>query len=113
MTPIGISFTMTERVLKRLQTKLEKEKAIQTPGIFVSSHAIKIGCREMGGNWISINFQDCKEVGEEFEYMGNCNSFPVFFDKESLYYLQEFPKLTFDLARGNSTSIIFRELEKL
>jgi hypothetical protein len=52
------------------------------------------------------------EIGEEFEQIGICNKYPVFFDKESLFYFHEFSRLTFDLAPEESSTIIFRELLK-
>jgi len=84
VTQIGISFTMTERAWKVLQRKVEENKAIHKPGIFISSHSVKIGCREVGGNWISIQVRDSKEMNEEFEPIGICNKYPIFSDKESL-----------------------------
>ena len=111
MTLIGISFRMTERAWKYLQTKVEKDKAIQTPGIFVSSHAMKIGCKEVGGSWLSINIQDSKVRNEEFEQVGVCKKFPIFFETDALYFLREFSNLTFDLASENSGTITFRELK--
>ena len=101
---------MTERAWKVLQRKVEKDKAIHNPGIFVSSHSVKIGCREVGKNWISIQIRDSKEISEEFEPVGICNKYPVFSDKESLLYLHEFSNLTLDLAQENSSKIIFREI---
>jgi len=103
---------MTERALKFLQSKVEKDKAIHNPGIFISSHSVKIGCREVGGSWISIQIRDNKEISEEFEQIGICNNYPVFFDKESLFYIHEFSRLTFDLAPEESSIFIFRELKR-
>jgi len=52
------------------------------------------------------------EIGEEFEQIGICNNYPVFFDKESLFYIHKFSRLTFDLAQEESSTIIFRELKR-
>lgn len=101
---------MTERAWKVLHRKVEKDKAIHKPGIFISSHSVKIGCREVGENWISIQIRDSRESSEEFEQIGICNKYLVFSDKESLFYIHEFSKLTFDLAQEDSSRIIFREL---
>ena len=113
MTPIGILFSITDRALKFIQKKIEKSKMIRKPGLFISSHAVKIGCREVGGNWMAVKVQDSQEVGESFEPIGHCGLFPVFCDKESLYLLQEFSSLTFDLSQTNSGTLIFKELGSL
>jgi hypothetical protein len=102
---------MTERALRCLQRKVAKDKVILNPGIFISSHSAKIGCREVGGSWISIQIRDRKEISDEFKQIGICSNYRIFSDKESLLYLHEFSKLTFDLAQEDSSKIIFRELE--
>lgn len=110
MALIEISFTMTERAWKVLQRKVEQDKAIHKPGIFISSHNVKIGCREVEGSWVSIRISDSREIGEEFEQIGICKDYPVFSDRESLFIIHEFSDLTFDLAQENGSTIIFREL---
>jgi hypothetical protein len=111
VTPIGILFSITDRALKFIQKKIEKSKMIRKPGLFISSHAVKIGCREVGGSWMTVKVQDKQERGKEFEYIGDCAAFPVFCDEESLYLLQNFSRLTLDLSATSNNTLILRELE--
>ena len=113
MTPIGILFTITDRALKFIQKKIEEDNMIQKPALFISSHAVKIGCREVGGSWMAVRVQDSQEVGQEFEPIGHCGIFSVFCDKESLYLLQEFSSFTFDLSQTTRDTLIVRELGSL
>lgn len=113
MTLIRISFKISDQALKFIQSRIEKNNLIQKPGFFISSHAVKIGCREVGGSWMAVKVQDSQEVEEIFEPIGRCGIFPVFCDKESLYLLQEFSSLTFDLSQTSRSTLILRELGSL
>ncbi|MHA1649249.1 MAG: hypothetical protein ACTSYB_03565 [Candidatus Helarchaeota archaeon] len=107
---INPKISLTERVIKVIKQKIERDGSISTPGIMVSVHAIKIGCCEVGGEWISINIENTENLNPEYHHIGTIKGIPIYFDSDSLYLLRDFSTLTFDIKPSSSNTLVIKEL---
>jgi hypothetical protein len=106
---VKISFEITKAALKFIEA-VGKMRGLSHPGIYISSHVVKVGCCEIGGDWLGITIQDASPPREDFTKIGSFHGINIYSDEESQFIMSPLSIVTIDRSRSSDASLRINEL---